>query len=407
MNMMFKRLGLVVGGCLVAAAVGQTTPRLTAGQPDRNKLAQQLVNECARIVQGDKVLISGGVRDLDLLENIAVEVRKLGAHPLVTLESERLVRRMYTDVPKKFDTLPPEFAMRMAETIDAHLSIEFLEHPDLLSDIPANRLAARAKTIKSVYEKMMERGVRRVHLGNGLYPTEALATQFGVSTSDLSRIFWRGVNVDYAKLQNAGETLRKELTAGNRLTITAPNGTDLTVKITRRPVFVSDGVISSKDHAAKSAATQVWLPAGEVYLTPVPDTAEGVFVADTFFYEGKLIEGLKLEFEDGKLTKMTAKRGDLTPLRKRYDAAPAGRDALAFVDIGFNPNVKIPDNSRMVTWMAAGTISVGVGGNTWAGGENDVPFMMAAHLDNGTLLVDRRSIVRNGELLVGKMREEE
>ncbi len=94
---------------------------------------------------------------------------------------------------------------------------------------------------------------------------------------------------------------------------------------------------------------------------------------------------------------MTAKC-DIVPLKKAYDAAPAGREIFAALDIGINPEVKVPAGSRMVTWMAAGTISVGIGGNTWAGGDNEAPFNLYAHLTDGTLQIDGRTLIEQGEL---------
>ena len=75
-------------------------------------------------------------------------------------------------------------------------------------------------------------------------------------------------------------------------------------------------------------------------------------------------------------------------LRKHFDEAGHGKDLFAAIDIGINPDVKAPSGTDFVSWMGAGTISVGVGENTWAGGENEVPFGMFAHLNNGTLEVD-------------------
>ncbi len=54
------------------------------------ELAQRLVNQCARIQENDIVLISGGVRDIKLLEDVATYVRKVGAFPLVTLNSDKM-----------------------------------------------------------------------------------------------------------------------------------------------------------------------------------------------------------------------------------------------------------------------------------------------------------------------------
>jgi leucyl aminopeptidase (aminopeptidase T) len=68
---------------------------------------------------------------------------------------------------------------------------------------------------------------------------------------------------------------------------------------------VSDGVISAEDRKKGGPAVSVWLPAGEVFLTPVPGTANGVVVAD-HMYQGDRIEGLRLGVKNGKMVGMTA-----------------------------------------------------------------------------------------------------
>ncbi|MHC4218888.1 MAG: aminopeptidase, partial [Planctomycetota bacterium] len=347
---------------------------------------------------GELVLIIGGARDMRVLEDVAVEVRKLGGHPLITVGSDRLTKKMFEDVDEQFDTQEPAFNMRLAEIIDAMITVDYTQRPDLLADVPSERLLAHEKAFEAFYEKILKRNVLHVHLGNGLYPTRTLAKQFDVPQEELTRIFWKGVNADYDRLQTLGARMKSSLSAGREVRITAPNGTDLTLQIPRRKIFVSDGIISSEDRYTGGPACQVWLPAGEVYVTPVPGTAKGTFVAETFFFEGKRIEGLTLTFSKGKLTSIKAK-GDITALKQRYDAAPAGRELFAFLDVGINPNVRVPAGSHMVTWMGAGTISIGIGGNTWAGGDNEVPYGLYAHLIDGTLAVDGKKLVDDGRLI--------
>jgi aminopeptidase len=372
----------------------------TATTPDPAKIANTLVNTCGNFKEGDIVLIEGGTRDADLLEFCAIEVRKLGGQPLITLNSDRLTRLGYTDVPAKFDTQKPEFMLTLADNIDGIISVEFSERPDNLADIDPQRIMTRGKTMQAIDQKIQDRGVVQVHLGNDLYPTKARAERFGISQEQLAKIFWDAVNIDYKALQATGAKLQKTLANGKTLKITAPNGTDLTLEIAKRPVFVSDGVVSYEDRTSGGPAAQVWLPAGEVYVTPVPGTANGTFVADHFFYQGKPIEGFTLKFANGKLTSFTAKSGDLSAIKKAYDAAPPGKDQFAAIDIGINPNVALPANSKSATWIGAGTISIGFGGNTWAGGDNDVPFDVFCHLTNGTCTVDDGHIIGNGQLTV-------
>jgi aminopeptidase len=195
--------------------------------------------------------------------------------------------------------------------------------------------------------------------------------------------------------------LRRLLAAGKEVRITNPNGTDLRVAISGRPITVNDGVISAEDRKKGGAATSVWLPAGEVYLTPVLGTAEGTVVADQFFFQGKPIDGLRLVFKAGKLTAMTAKDG-LGPLQAAYDAAGPGKDVLGVIDIGINPGIKSPERSPLHVWGKAGTVTVSVGDNTWAGGNNRVNFGLAAYSPGSTLTVDGKPVVQDGKLVAGR-----
>lgn len=393
---MFAPVGVALTAGLLAISIAGSAPK-EGTDVDYEALAQRLVNQCANIHEGDLVGISGGVRDAELLENIAVHVRKLGAFPLVTFSSDRMIRRMYVDVPEKYDSQTPEFALKLTNIITAWISVEFGETPGLLADVPPERKAARSEAWKPVNDLMRKRNVQLVNLGNDLYPTTERAKLFGVSQEDLSEIFWDGVNVDYSKLQATGEAVKAVVAAGKEVHITNPNGTDLRVRIEGRPVFVSDGVISDDDIQRGSPACLVWLPAGEVYFTPVPGSAEGTVVADRQFYQGKEIQGLTLTFEAGKLTSMTAESG-LEPLKARYDAAGPGKDLFAAINLGINPNVRLLPGSRMNAWMPAGMITVGIGGNAWAGGENDAPFGSYSFLPGSTLKVDGKVLIENGKL---------
>ncbi len=203
--------------------------------------------------------------------------------------------------------------------------------------------------------------------------------------------------MDYSKLQATGETVKTAIATGKEVHITNPNGTDLSLRIDGRPVFVSDGVISDEEMELGGAAGMVWLPAGEVYTTPVPGTAEGTVVVDHYFFQGHDIRDLTLTFEAGKLVSMTAE-SNLERLQAVYDAAGPGKDLFAVVNVGLNPNVRIPSGSQMVAWMPAGMVTIGFGNNTWAGGENNVAFGFFSFLPGSTLKVDGKVLVENGVL---------
>jgi aminopeptidase len=362
--------------------------------------AEKVVAQSAGVKEGDLVLIFGSDEDLPLLEDIAIEVRKRGGTSLVSVGTEQLRRRMYDEVPAKYDSQVPEMTLKLAGIVDVIINTEAGEGRTLRG-VPPERLAATGKAFAPVGELMRKRGVRTVALGNGLYPSAERAEQFGVSRDELAAMMYGGVDADYPALQAAGQQVRNVLAAGKQLHITNPNGTDLKVGISNRPITVNDGIISAEDRKKGGAATSVWLPAGEVYLTPVPGTAEGTVIVDQFFFQGKPIEGLRLEFKGGKLTSMTAKEG-LEPLKAAYDAAGPGKDLLGVIDIGINPGIKSPDRSPLHVWGKAGTVTVSVGDDTWAGGNNQVNFGMAAYSPGSTATVDGKPIVQDGKVLAAE-----
>jgi leucyl aminopeptidase (aminopeptidase T) len=365
--------------------------------PDYEALAQKLVNQCANIHEGEFVLITGGVRDLELLENIAVNVRKLGAFPLLTIGSDRMTRRMYTEVPVKYDSQIPELSLKILSFVAAVISVDYTESLGLLADIPPERFITMSKAAEPANELYRNRNVKGVNLGNGLYPTVVQAKQFGLTLKELSDIFWNGVNTDYTKLQATVKAVKAILSGGKEIQITNANGTDIKMRIENRQVFESDGSISDDDLKKGYAASQVYLPAGEVYFAPVPGTAEGKVFVDRLFYQDKEIIGLTLIFQKGKLISMTAKSG-IEPFKAIYDAAEAGKEEFAFIDLGINPDVRIKPNSKLVAWMPAGMITVGIGNNIWVGGENKNPFGSSFFLPGSTLKVDGKLLIENGIL---------
>jgi leucyl aminopeptidase (aminopeptidase T) len=374
---------------LSPALVSDESPK--AGQPS---LALQVV-ERALVRDNDRVQIAGPASEAALLEDLAVEAAKRGANPLITLTGDRLRRRLIEDVPAKYDARPPRFDLEMAKTCDVFIGVE--PNEDALLGLPPARMTTRQKALEKVNDTMLERGVRTVWLGNGLYPTPARAKRFGLSVEALRKVYEAGLAADSAALTKTGERLREAITSGKELRLRSDDGTDLTMRIEKRPVLVSDGVLTAEKVKKGGAACLTWLPAGEVYLTPVPGSGEGVVVAPRVFWEGEEIRGMKLTFKAGKLTAMTAESG-LERLQKVYQAHGEGKDALGSIDVGINPGVRAPAGSKLVSFVAEGTVTVALGNNAWAGGDVNSPFGLNLHLAGCTLTVDGKAVVEKGKL---------
>ena len=369
-----------------------------SGAPDPEAVSNRVVTQVAGIKEGDVVFISGGVRDLELVEDLVTDSRKVGAFPLLTINSDRMAKKYYEEVPEKYDTQSPELDLKLSTLPNVAINIDSNESEGLLADVSPTRLANAAKTFQPVIDLLQKRNVRQVEVGNDLYPTEWRAKRFGISLDELTRTFWSGVNSDYSGVQATGEKLKTTLSAGKELHITSPEGTDLKLKIEARPFFVSDGIISAEDVQKGGPAVQVYLPAGEVYTTPVAGTADGKVVIAQQFYRGKEVTNLTLVFAAGKMTSMNGSGPGFDMMKKDYDAVTdPGKDMFSYVDFGINPNLKIWPASKVGNWVQAGMVSLGTGFNTWAGGDNKASFDAGGHLPGCTVTLDGSTIIEKGE----------
>ncbi len=116
-----------------------------------------------------------------------------------------------------------------------------------------------------------------------------------------------------------------------------------------------------------------------------------------YFIRDKEIDGLTLTFQKGKLTSMSAKSG-IETFKGIYDAAETGKEEFAYIDLGINPNVPLKPASKFIAWMPAGMVTIGIGNNIWAGGENKNPLGYPFFLPGSTLKVDGKVLVENGIL---------
>lgn len=381
-------------GTMAAAGGTQAEPT------DFNQLAERLVANAA-VQEGNVVLITGRMQDAALMEDIAVASRKVGAFPMIEYSSDDLAKRMFFDVPAKYDTQTDAWGQKLAGVVDVIISLGNGTSENLFEGADPKRMAARGKANAGLAAMFMKEGVRNVDLGNNLYPTAWRAERYGMSQDELSKMFWSGVNLDYGDLQKRGGEVKAALATGDELKITHPNGTDLTVKVKGRPVLVSDGIISAEDMKAGGPSNSVFLPAGEVYTTPVAGTANGKLVNTRSYYRGKTIDNLTMEFKDGKMTSMTGTGPGFADLKAEYDAVSDPRkDEFSFVDFGINPNIKLPAKSTIGNWVPAGTVTVGTGVNTWAGGSNDVPYGQSVFLPGATVTLDGKAIIEGGNLKI-------
>src|SRR5437868_7077002 len=404
-------MSAVLAGALLSCQPAATPPvanenkpaatpaaKSAAGAPDFEAIANRVVTQVAGVKEGDVVFVSGSPRDMDLLEDLSIDARKVGAFSLLMAGTDRMAKKYYEEVPEKYDTQTPDFDLKLATMPTVAINVDSNEVEGVLADVSPTRLANTAKTGAPVGELFQKRNVRQVEIGNDLYPTDWRAKRLGISLDDLTKTFWSAVNADYSGVQAAGEKVKATLSAGKELHITSPEGTDLKVKIDARQFFVSDGIISAEDVQKGGPAVSVFLPAGEVYTTPVPNSADGKIVIAQDFFRGNEMTNVAIIIIGGKVTSLTGSGAGFEAMKKEYDATTdPGKDLFSYIDFGINPNLKIWPASKVGNWVQAGMVSVGTGINTWAGGDNKSTFGLGGHLGGCTVTLDGQTIIEKGE----------
>jgi leucyl aminopeptidase (aminopeptidase T) len=365
----------------------------SAQSPDLQAVARNLV-QAASVKSGDRVFIAGSVRDAQLMEHLAVETMKAGGQPLMVLQSERVQRRSYDEVPESYDTLTRTLNMALVNALNVTISIDVEETEGLMAGVSEARRSTRVESFQPVTDAFFKTHNRSVNLGNDLYPTAALSSRLGVPQAQLAAAFWAAAAIAPATLRAKGDALRATFANGRQITLTHPNGTNLTLGVDAARGFTSDGVV--KDGQG-GAGGQTWLPAGEYIVPATAGTADGKVVIDKLVWDGRVVEGLTLTYSRGRLTSMTA-ASDIAGLRAFYDRAGGGKDQFAYIDIGLNPESKFPVGTGRVVWTVPGSIVVGLGDNRAFGGTNASDFGLAAQLGGATLKVDGKAVLENGQL---------
>jgi leucyl aminopeptidase (aminopeptidase T) len=366
--------------------------------PPPDEAARRIVADHARVSEGEIVVVRGNVRDRELLEDVAIRCRAAGAFPLLQYSSDHLTQGLVDGVDPRFDNQLSALDARLASFADCIISLDAADNPGLLNHVPARRLAALARSAAATADLFRRAGVRTVSIGNGLYPTAANANQYALSPGELAALFWRAMEAPESELSAIGDLAALPLAEGKDARITNPNGTDLKLRIAGRRPVVADGTVSDED-LQRGRGVQLRLPAGEVLITPVPNSAEGRLVVDSLAYRGLEVSRLTVVFKGGKVTNLYAQSG-IGAIKPLYDAAGPGKEQLGYLSVGVNPEVRAPAGAKLNAPMPQGMVTVFLGNNTRAGGDNASPFELALYLPGSTLAVDGEPLVSGGRLIL-------
>jgi leucyl aminopeptidase (aminopeptidase T) len=368
------------------------TQQISKPQPVK-QIATRIVNECLQIQPGEQVIVASWDHTTDYANALALEVEHAGGISTTTLMGNDFYWSYLKEVPEAQYARRQKGFLSLLDQTDAFIQLGGPKDPSVFPTVPPERLGKMFEGQKIVNDKFLERNIRVLNLPLGLVTPERAKT-YGFDYENWQRVTTNSLDVDHAKISALGGKIESKLRNVTNVRITASNGTDLQLKLKNRPIQVHDGIIDKAD-LDKGMRFEA-LPAGAIELAPDETSAHGTVLFDQpTALAGKMIGGLRLEFENGHLAKYTA-QSNLDAFKGLYENAAGDKDRVADIAIGLNPRAELIGffNDRLVQ----GTVSIGIGGNQGIGGSNVTQFGHEETLRKPTLTVDGYTLINAGKL---------
>jgi len=365
--------------------------QITDAHADR--LARTVLLSRLDLQPKEKVIIETYPASLPWANGFVREARRRGAHALIHYVDES---SYWTAVAEGraglVGTLPDHEKSALAES---DVYVYFWGPEDLRRRWALDEATEEKATAfnSKWYEVARKNGLRGARMGIArVTPDNARA--FGVSYRTWLAEMYAASTRDIKPIVRQAARLRRILEKGGALHLRHSNGTDLHFALAERTMREGLGRVTSAEmKTAFGMMTSV--PEAVVYISVDESTAEGTLVANRATRLGAVPrEGGRWTLKDGRLTDYSYRTGG-KQFRAAFEAAPAGRDRPALLEIGLDPNIRV---SPLMEESELGAVSFGVGGNANYGGKTRVPFLDWLTVGGAELTINGRTIVRSGRV---------
>ncbi len=365
---------------------GSTTPPRLMTDPRLSAYAGLLVERCVDVQPGWQVLVQSAPLGRPLVEEVVRRIARRGAYALVRLSFSRVEPCWTNAAPLDLVSTLPEIEAHELDEADCLVVIDAPENTRAGSDVAGDRLALRRSAQRPHLEHFFSGAKPWVGCQ---FPTQALAQDAGMSLAAFEELLYGAVLVDWDALAERMRRIADRFDAGGDVRIVAGD-TDLRFSLAGRRGCVD--------------ALGANMPGGEVFYSPVENSAEGVIVFNEYpaCYGGRAVEGVRLEFRGGRVVQASS-RTDEEFLLATLDADEGAR-VLGEFGIGCNPGIRRHLKNTLFDEKMEGTIHLALGnGFPFLGGRN----VSAVHWDmvkdlrpGGRIEVDGEVVQESGTWLL-------
>ncbi len=361
------------------------------------KLAQVLVHYSVAVRPGDKVYLQGGAIAEPLLKALLVETLKAGGCPYLRAQlsgTEELVYRCASDAQLQH-VAPP--ARLIYETYDVMITLWSSTNTKELTSVPPEKLVLSQQATRDLFQTFTRRAASGELRWTGtLFPTAAFAQDAEMGLAEYEDFVYNACLPDLAnpvghwqRLSAWQQTLVDWLKGRKSVRVEAPD-VDLRMRIDGRTFVNCDGKRN--------------MPDGEIFTGPVEDSVEGrVRFSYPTVYQGRRLDGVRVEFKKGRVVKASADKGE-DFLLQTLDIDEGARRVGEFA-VGTNKGITRATGNTLFDEKINGSFHMALGaGMPETGSQNESGIhwdLVCSLMDEGRIWVDDQLIYENGEFLIG------
>jgi aminopeptidase len=319
------------------------------------RYASVLIDECLDVQPGWEVVVQAQPLAEPLVDAVMSALARRGAFGLLRLTYEFLNASpsWMREAPEELLRTMPRVEAGIIEAQDALVQIQAPANTRAGSDVPSERLNLIRQTRRPYYEEYFTGEARWVGCQ---FPTPALAQDAGLTLTQFEDFLYGAVLIDWSEARDSMRLIGDRFDDAGVVRIVAEE-TDLRFSLAGR-----SGAI---DAAGSN------MPGGEVYYSPVEDSAEGVISFSEYpaCYLGHQVPGVRFRFEGGRVVEASADADE--PFLIATLDTDEGARRLGEFGIGGNPGIQQHMRNTLFDEKIEGTVHLAIGnGFPFVGGTN-------------------------------------
>ena len=359
-------------------------------------LAEILVNYCLEITKGDRVAVLGTSLAEPLMLELERYILRAGGHPELIARIPGSDYVQFTEASnEQLEYISPLFKM-VIEEYEGLIQLYSTVNTRALTNVPAERQGIRAKSMSEIMKRYHERSASGdLRWVVSMFPTVALAQEAEMSLHEFEDFVYGATYADHEDPVKAWQRIHDqqqrlvEWLKGKQEIVVKGSDVDLKLSIQDREFINSDGKFN--------------MPSGEIYTSPVEDSAEGwIRFSYPAIQGGREVTGVELTFEAGQVVKAGAEKNDA--FLQEMLAVDEGAKRLGEFAIGTNVGIDRFIGNILFDEKLGGTIHLALGnGFPEIGGVNTSVIhwdMLCDMRDGGKIFVDGELFYDSGEFKI-------